>query len=54
MKLKNLERDIQIMEETLAKMKNLTKEVEDMDDQVDVVRNELQAPTSDLKKQPAT
>ena len=42
MKLKNLEKDIEIMEQTLAKMKNLTKEVEALDDQVDTVRNDLE------------
>lgn len=42
MKLKNLEKDIELMEQTLAKMKNLTKDVEAMDDQVDMVRNDLQ------------
>lgn len=41
MKLKNLERDIEMMEETLAKMKALTKDVEAMDDQVDLVRSDL-------------
>ena len=41
MKLKNLELHVQMMEETLAKMKMLTKEVEAMDDQVDTVRMEL-------------
>ncbi len=43
MNLKDLEQNIQQMEESLGKMKGLTKDVEAMDDQVDLVRNDLRS-----------
>ena len=41
MKLKDLEKDIAIMEDTLQKMATINKEVEDMENQVDGVRKDL-------------
>ena len=41
MKLRDLEEDIKIMEETVAKMESLNKEVVDMEVQVDHVRHDL-------------
>lgn len=52
MNLKHLEQNIQQMEESLNKMKGLTKDVEAMDDQVDIVRSDLKADPDYKEKRP--
>lgn len=52
MNLKDLEQNIQRMEESLNKMKGLTKDVEAMDDQVDIVRNDLKTDPDFKDKRP--
>jgi hypothetical protein len=54
MNLKHLEQNIQLMEESLNKMKVLTKEVEAMDDLVDIVRSDLHAEADYKEKRPLT
>ena len=41
MKLKDLEKDIELMEQTVKKMESLNKNVQEMDQQVDKVQKDM-------------
>ncbi len=51
MKLKDLEKDIKLMEQTVEKMQSLNKNVQKMDNQVDKVHKDLVDELHTLERQ---
>ena len=51
MKLKDLEKDIALMEQTVKKMESLNRNVQDMDQQVDKVQKDMVQELQSLERQ---